>query len=182
MIAINLVPQEYIEKEKKKAATLAIAGLVSVILSAVAVYSAIKIYEKNKLADQVKGLEARIQALEEVAKQVDALEARKREIDAKNAIIGKLLAGRFDYPKMMEALVMSLPPNEIWVNSLGMKPSPGAFDLNVQSNAFGINSLIRWIQRLEESPAFSKVTLGAVNYSPTGIAFPISFTYTLPPN
>ncbi|MBI4064493.1 MAG: PilN domain-containing protein [Elusimicrobia bacterium] len=177
MIAINLIPREYIDKQKRAAwgRLGAIAGAVVVLI--VGGFSLVIVSRSRSLIGQVRILEARVKQLEEVAKQVDDLEAKKRSIEAKNAVVTTLLTARLDYPKVMEAVVRSLPPNQMWMTSMSTKKSDNAYAVNIAANAVSVDAVIRWLEKLQNTQGFSGVKLGAISSGAQGASFPMTFSY-----
>ncbi|MBI2070000.1 MAG: hypothetical protein HYT79_05300 [Elusimicrobia bacterium] len=179
MVRINLIPKEYIQKQTR-AVMVKIGGAVGGVAALAIVGVSMTIYfQSRSLAREVETLEAKVKQLEEIAREVDALEAKKAAILSKNGVVQSLLGGRFDYPKVMEALVMSLPPNQIWFTSVGTaKSAEGGYQLTIQANSVGIQAVIKWLERLEATKGFSGIKLGSISNSASGSAFPITLVYT----
>src|SRR3989338_743376 len=102
MITINLIPSEYIEKEKKKAVIILVSVSALIAVSAIGSFSFYKMRTLDVLSKKTIELEAKVKSLEAIAKEVDALEAKKKSIDARNSVVKQLLVGRFNYPMLME--------------------------------------------------------------------------------
>lgn len=179
MININLIPPEYIEKEKHKAAAGIIFAAVALVGIVVAGFSTTLLLKLKSLETQKISLEAEVKKLEDVAREVDALEARKREIEAKTNTVQGLLSGRFVYPAVMEALAECLPPGQVSVKSLGLEKKEGNFQLAINAEGTSIQSVIQLLQRLEARPVFSNINLGPISYLADGVTFQINMDYKL---
>ncbi|MBI4668374.1 MAG: hypothetical protein HY747_04175 [Elusimicrobia bacterium] len=177
MIKINLIPLEYIQKQKRAAIGKLGAVFGGTICVGVLAVSSTIYHKSRTLAKHVQTLEARLKQLEEVAREVDALEAKKSAILAKNTVVGSLLAGRLDYPKIMEAVVKSLPPNQIWIGGLTTMKTSQGYDLNIPASTLGMDSIIQWLQTLESSPGFSNISIGAITNTDSASTLPMKLTY-----
>ena len=180
MLTINLIPPEYLKREQRKL-ILRVAGIAGSSLGAIVLLSsALLVMRSHALTKQKKNLEAEVSKLEEIAREVDALEAKKTSIESKSRIVERLLQGRFDYPKLMEALAECLPPNQVAIRSLEIQRQSETFKLRISAEATHVNSIIQWLVRLEERQSFSNVILGPITYSATLLNFQIEMEYKLP--
>ncbi|MBI4369431.1 MAG: hypothetical protein HY547_04305 [Elusimicrobia bacterium] len=181
MIRINLVPREYIEREKKRSTTTMAAAAAALVVAVVGAVTLTLSMKSKALAGQAGSLQNRIVQLEAIALEVDQLESKKQQIDSKNNVVNALLVGRVDYPKIMEIIVQGLPPGQVWFAGMNTSKTMEGYEISLQAIALNIDTVIRWLERLESMPEVTKVSLGAISSSENQVSFPIKFT-VVPPN
>ncbi len=176
-VKINLIPFEYIEREKRR--TWIKLGGVGAIAALIALggYSMTLVLKSSAQTKEIRETEVKIAKLEEVAREVDALEAKKDAISKKNSTVRALITDRFDYPKLMEDFVMSIPQGQIWISNFGTSHTADSYSVNIGAMAVNIKSIIKWLSTLLHDPKFSKVNLGAMSNGAEGTNFSISFDY-----
>ena len=181
MIRINLIPPEYTQKARDRA-LMAVAGAAggAALVVVGSISFAIDMKKRNLIKER-RELEAKVKRYEEIAQFVDRLEARRGEIQSKNNIVLQLLRGRLDYPKLFDALVESLPPNQMSLTNLQMEKRDRSFLLRIAATGLGTATVIWWLQRLEARPDFVSVELTSLNYLANGTAsFSLAMEYLIP--
>lgn len=181
MIKINLIPPVYIENEKKKRmfhVTMLGGGGIFLILAALGLVLLLK---SRSLAKEVRNLETEIAKYSDVTSQMQALESEKSQIQAKINLVGKLLAGRYYYPKILESIATNLP-SQIWFSSLSAQSADNAIQTQIQASAANLKNVIDWIAGLESNKQITNVSLGtitnALEAGESVASFQITYLYT----
>ncbi|GEM_PF-4510140 len=180
MITINLIPQYYLDQERKRT-LLRLGTLVAGILLALFFASGgLLTIQSRSVEKNLRATESEISRYEEIAKQIDALKSKKSQIEAKIAVVEKLLADRFIYPKLLEFLTRSLS-SPLWFSSLGAQKNGNVLQIQIQASSLGLNGVIDWLTKLETEQKITAMNLGTItNNASTGEAvsnFQISFQY-----
>lgn len=177
MIRVNLIPKEYLDKEKRRA----LAGLVGVgagiVMLAIGGFTLSLFFKSKALADEIARIENEIKKLEIIAQEVDALEAKKSAIDKKSNTVGSLLIERLDYPKLMQDVLLSVPANQVWFRSLSTAKNNDVYNIQITANAMSMDGVIEWLRRLQNHDQIRNVNLGAMTNSPAGVSFTMQFDY-----
>lgn len=177
MIRINLVPQEFLDKElqKQRLAQVAVAaGFIAVFFLAV---SFSHYYKGVKLAARLAEAEAEFVSLEAIVKQVEALEAQARAVKGRLDVIQSLLLMRPFYPRFMTHLLQALGDG-IWFVSLAVSGNPPDVSVAMTCQAVSSEAATKWLRALQESETFKEPSMGSLAIDKEGrVAFTMSAKY-----
>lgn len=182
MIRINLLATERkAEKKKAPAAPGALQAYVLVgLFGGVAALACVGGYwlkesQLKELDAQIKVAVDRQKALEQIKKQVEEFEARKKLIDEKVNLIDKLKAQQADAVHMLDEISKALP-EFVWLTQ--MDQAGPALKFQGQSNSLaGVAELIANLQR---SGWFPKVDLDSSTEANRVVSFQVSATFQNP--
>ncbi|MFC1520805.1 PilN domain-containing protein [Elusimicrobiota bacterium] len=182
MIRVNLIPKEYIQKEKKREVAMLAGGAAGIVAMIVIGISLSFVFKAQNLKKQAMNLESQVSELEQIASQVDALQSTKNSITSKIDAVKKLITERFTYPKLMQGLASILSP-QIWYSNVVASPEAGGnkFNMNISAMATSIDGVIEWIEKLESNPAISEVDIGALSGVSSGKIIPINVKFEYKP-
>jgi len=121
MIHINLLP---VRQEKKREVgrqfLVAVGGALFVALLGNWLWYDGLASEEKKNAQRIAGTQARIAELEKVIGEVNNINARKKDVQAKLAILGDLRKQRTGPVRMLDALSSSIP-KKVWLTGFDEK-------------------------------------------------------------
>jgi len=185
MIRINLIPSEYLLRQRQRLQIVRIAGIGVVLFAVILGFTLMQVRRTIAMEQELALKKAQLAKLEAQVEEVKQLESLKASISAHLNAIGDLLAARFHYTSFMRDLAASIPPT-IYFDSVQTMLKPGAtIDANMLVHSGSAEDVTNWLRTLETDPKFSKTVLGGMSVSPTGPAaftFPLSFSYTVPIN
>ena len=180
MIAINLIPQYYLDQEKKRKILNLCTVITASLLTLFFAFGGLLLIQLKSVEKNRQALEVEIARYQEVAKQIEALKSKKSQIEAKIAVVEKLLAERFNYPKILEFLTESLL-SQIWFTSLNTQNAGNALQVQIQASSLSLNSVIDWLAKLESQSKVTTINLGTITNSSSETQvvsnFQISFQY-----
>ncbi len=185
MIRINLVPADFLAKQKQQHRILQVAIIAVIFL---AITFGISFMHMSKAT----GVETRLAEKKEILKKlqntvnmVKKLESDKKAVTAHlNAITG-LAKTRLIYTHFMQDLVKSLPGgiqfNSLRTTTKGTK----TMDFNIPAISRSAEDLAEWIRMLNNSEdKYTNVALGSISISDSEagkkFTFPIKATYIVP--
>jgi type IV pilus assembly protein PilN len=123
MIHINLLP---IRQEKKREVgrqfLVVVGGVLFVTLLANWIWYDGLASEKKRNADRIAATQARIAELEKVIGEVDKINARKKDVQNKLAILADLRKQRSGPVRMLDALATAIP-KKVWLTQFDEKSS-----------------------------------------------------------
>jgi len=186
MIKVNLIPPEYLARQKSRTQTLRILAVVALSAVAFAGITVVHItgaYEAERI---IKEKQAKIRSLQAQVDKVKELEAAKASVKAHLDALNDLLRARFYYPYFMRDMAKSLA-NSVWLSSVMTTLGEGGkIDFNVSAHAKNGDDVAAWVNTLENNPRFSNVTLGQMSVSGSEqeqtVSFPLKAVYTAPVN
>ncbi len=172
MIKINLLRPEKKEvaagggttvsfAEESKPSKLSIPALVGAIALTVGFIGLMYFLQSGKLANERKLLDERTlrkAELEKVLKELEQIEATKKELDSKIKIISELKLKQKDAVLMMDKLSRSLP-EWVWLTDLTFKNGAVAISGKALSN----NLIADLINNLQNSSMFANVQLNSTS-------------------
>ncbi|MFH1619147.1 MAG: PilN domain-containing protein [bacterium] len=184
MIKINLVPQEFLAKQKQQHRILQAVAAGILVISLLSMISFWHMSRATRIEAVLKQKEARLKQLQEVLNQVKALESEgaavKAHLDAINAL-GKI---RLIYTKFLQDFAKTIP-GSVWFTALRTSArDSNTVDFNISGMSRSTEDLAGWLHTLETSGSYSGVELGGINITagPTGktLSFPIKAVYVVP--
>jgi Tfp pilus assembly protein PilN len=172
MIKINLLRPEKKEvaagggttvsfAEEAKPSKLSIPALVAAIALTVGFIGLMYFMQSGRLASERKLLDERTlrkAELEKVLKELEQIEATKKELDSKIKIISELKLKQKDAVLMMDKLSRSLP-EWVWLTDLTFKNGAVAISGKALSN----NLIADLINNLQNSSLFTNVQLNSTS-------------------
>ncbi len=189
MVNINLLPQEFIQRQKfKEVVSLVIlsAGIVSVVLIS---FYILQLSTLIKLQTELAIIQREIKSLEPIVKEVDQLQKTKAELESTKQLVSQLLFSGLIYPKFMVDLLKVLPEN-IWLSNLNTtvirdtaNNMISSLDVRLTCFSYDKFSIADFLSNLENSEKFKDVRLGPINISQQEKYelhnFTIEFKYTV---
>ncbi len=181
MIRINLVPAELLIQQRQRQQILQ-AALVGVAFAALFVFMSMLHWNKaRRLDNQLAVAEAKLKTLESVVRQVEELQAKAREVQARLTSIENLRKGRFEYTRFFQDVVESLPGG-VWLLNLNTNSAETKVSFNTSAMARTKEDVAVWVRTLENDSRFESVELGAITMSgEAGYAFTVRCAYNYTP-
>lgn len=183
MIRINLIPPEYLARQRQRLQIVRIAGVGFLFFALILGFTLMQVRRTIAMEQDLTLKQAQLAKLEAQVAEVKQLETLKSSISSHLNAIGDLLTARFHYTSFMRDLAKSIPPT-IYFDSVQTILKPGAvIDASMLVHSGSSDDVTNWLRTLETDPRFSKTVLGGVSVSATGPAaftFPLSFSYTVP--
>ncbi|MHB2025362.1 MAG: PilN domain-containing protein [Elusimicrobiota bacterium] len=178
MIRINLVPQEILDKMRRKELILqAAAGGVLFILFLAAV-SFTQYIGLRRIQSQVAQNTERLKKLQVLVSEVEDLEKTEGAIRARLNVISGLLKNRPLYPYFMSDFARAVPQG-VQVQNLttsGGGAAGSSLKISMGGAARSNEDIAAWIRNMGDSGRFSAVTLGAVTAQDSPLGNFFSFT------
>lgn len=175
MIRVNLVPQEFLDKELQKQRLAQVSVAVGFIGLFFLVVSFAHYYQGVALDKHLKEAEATYKVLEETVKKVEELEAKAKSVRSRLDSINGLLAARPFYPRFMTRLLEAMGDG-IWINTLGVKGNAPALTVDMNCNAVSLEAATKWLRALMVSQSFKDPIMGALTIANDGL---VTFSMTL---
>ena len=177
MIKVNLVPQEFLDRELQKqrlAQVSVVAGFLAIIFLGV---SFSHYYKGVALEKRLAEAEVEFKRLEAIVKQVEELEAKAKAVKSRLDVIQDLLVARSFYPRFMTDLLKNLGEG-VWLKSLSATGSPADLKVMMTCEGSGTEAATAWLRQLQVSTAFKDPSLGAIALSSDGmVTFPMVMVY-----
>jgi len=181
MIKINLVPADFLEKQKQQHYVLQAVAAGVLVIGLIGVVTFVQFSKAGKLEAELKQKEQVLQRLQVVLQEVRNLETETAAVKAHLDAINGLMATRLVYSYFMQDLVRSLP-SSIWFGNL-QTTNNGTVAVNFSANCMARSSedLAEWINTLETSGKYSGVDIGAISVSVSDsgktLSFPVQAVY-----
>lgn len=177
MIKVNLVPQEFLDRELQKqrlAQVSVVAGFLAIIFLGV---SFSHYYKGVALAKRLGEAEVEFKRLEAIVKQVEELEAKAKAVKSRLDVIQDLLVARSFYPRFMTDLLKNLGEG-VWLKSLTATGTPADLKVTMTCEGSGTDAATAWLRQLQASTAFKDPVLGAIALASDGsVTFPMVMVY-----
>ncbi|MCX7982881.1 MAG: PilN domain-containing protein [Syntrophales bacterium] len=156
MIKINLLPYHEIAKKETyvKQLTLVVAGTILFLLCLTFLY----LWAQRSvayLAEEVKGKEARLLALNKMVGEVDRIKQEKQILERKLAVIGELERGRIYTVKLLADIANHVPVGSVWLEKL----IQGSGGIQLEGKARDNFAIVQLMKNLETSPFIQSVEL-----------------------
>ena len=175
MIRVNLVPQEFLDKEQQKQRLVQVSAAASVVAVFFLVVSFSHYYTGVKLVRRQVEAEAEFKRLEAIVKQVEELEAAAKAVHARLDVIKDLLMARPFYPRFMTELLAALGDG-VYLTTLAISGSTGELAVSLNCTASSPEAATRWLRSLYESPVFKDPAMGGLS---VGVDGATTFTMSL---
>jgi len=150
MIRINLIPPEYMAKQRAKvqAARLGAVGALAALL--VLMVTLVHVKSTFNAEKTLKEKQRLLQTYQDKVSKVRDLEAAKAAVEGHLNAIDMLLNGRLYYTNFIKDLLKSLP-STVWFSALNttVQPASGAIEFNVNAGARSAEDFASWYTRLE---------------------------------
>ena len=150
MIRINLVPSEYMARQRAKvqAARLAAVGAFGVML--VLLVSLLHVKSTFDAEKTLKEKQRLLQTYQDKVSKVRDLEAAKAAVEGHLNAIDMLLNGRLYYTNFIKDLLQSMS-STVWFSTLNttVQPATGNIDFNVNAGARSADDFAVWYSRLD---------------------------------
>lgn len=183
MIRINLVPADFLAKQKQQHRVLQV-GLAAVIFLAILFgISFMHMSKVTKVEAHLEKREKRYQELKTIISKVNKLKADKKTVTAHLNAIKGLSEIRLIYTHFMQDLVRSMPGGVRFTNLKTTIKNAKTLDFSIPGMSRSAEDLAEWIRTLNNSKDYKNVELGSISItkSDTGkkFTFPIKATYTV---
>lgn len=177
MIRVNLVPQEFLDKELQKQRLVQVSAAATVVAVFFVAVSMSHYYTQVKLQRRQVEVEAEFKRLEAIVKQVEELEASARAVRARLDVIQDLLLARPYYPRFMTRLLEALGDG-IYLTRLAISGSPADLAVTVDCSASSPEAVTKWLRALSQSAVFKDSAMGSLTVTPLGaVTFTMSLKY-----
>ena len=177
MIKVNLVPQEFLDRELQKqrlAQVSVVAGFLAIIFLGV---SFSHYYKSVSLEKRLAEAEVEFKRLEAIVKQVEELEAKAKAVKSRLDVIQDLLVARSFYPGFMTDLLKNLGEG-VWLKSLNAAGSGTDLLVTMSCEATGMDAATAWLRQLLVSPTFKDPVMGSITLASDGmVVFPMVMKY-----
>ncbi len=171
-IDLALSPVEERRAEEKKKIKIGLEPVVGVLSAAgLAAYIGLtymgqvsRIKELNREIAETRG---KIQALKQKVDELQQYEEKKKEVEAKLAVIEEVAKGRFFQVRIMDELNRIIPDG-VWITELSESGSgPDQVTITLKGGAVQPFDVTELMRSLEDSPIFSNVELVSVEQTHT---------------
>lgn len=185
MIKINLVPADFLAKQKQQHRILQVAVVAVIFLVIMAGISFMHMSKAKNIEATLAEREQRLSQLQAVIQQVKLLEKERKLVTAHlNAITG-LAKIRLIYTYFLQDLVRSLPGG---IRILSLKTTTRdakTLDFSIPAISRSAEDLSQWVRTLNNSKdKYKNVELGGISIADTATGktfkFPIKATYLVP--
>ena len=177
MIRVNLVPQEFLDKELQKQRLAQVSVAAGFIAMFFLVVSFAHYYKSVTLATRLTEAEAEFASLEAIVREVEKLEASAKAVKARLDVIQSLLLARPFYPRFMTRLLEALGDG-IWLTSLAVAGNPPDLAVTMACQAVSTEAATKWLRALQEAAYFKDPTLGALTIAKEGtVTFSMGVKY-----
>jgi len=171
MVNINLLPQEFIQRQKfKEMVSLIILSASIIVIVLISVY-VLQFTTLMRLNSELVVIQKEIKSLEPIVKEVEQLKKNKAELESTKQLVEQLLFSGLVYPKFMVDLLKVLPEN-IWFSNMsttiGRDPTTNtvsSLDVKLTCSSYDKFSIADFLSNLENSDKFQNVKLGPINIS-----------------
>lgn len=185
MIRINLVPADFLAKQKQQHRILQAAIIAVIFLAITFGISFMHMSKATGVEAHLKKREQRYQELRNIINKVKKLEADKKAINAHLDAIKGLAEIRLIYTYFMQDLVQSLPGGIRFKSLKTTTRGAKTLDFSIPAESRSAEDLAEWIRMLNNSKdKYKNVELGGISISgsATGkkFSFPIKATYIVP--
>lgn len=189
MIRVNLVPPEYMAKQRAKvqAARLGALGAFAALL--VVLVSLLHVKSTFDAERTLKEKQRLLQTYQDKVSKVRDLEAAKASVEGHLNAIDMLLNGRLYYTNFIRDLLKTLP-STVWFSALNttVQPANGNIDFNVNAGARSAEDFAAWYSRLDAAggpftaPKLNGgLSINKDNQSAYTYSFSVSCLYKQPP-
>jgi len=151
MIHINLLPVRQVKKrEVGRQALVVIAGLLAFGFIANWVWYDSRASEQKKNAQRIAATQSRIAELEKVIGEVNNINARKKDVQAKLVILNDLRKQRTGPVRMLDALATATP-KKVWLTKFEEKQNAVVVDGRAAS-VDDVSEFMRGLQNMVWTP------------------------------
>lgn len=160
MIRINLLPVKAKQRQVTGITQLVVGIVLIVGLSlALTVHWAFMKGKEKRLTKANQELTKQIQNLDRIIGEVDKLDQKKAELNAKLDTIAQLNANKVGPVTLLEELSV-LTPKKLWLSSLKEQTlSPTNHSITLTGDATSNETIAEFMQKLDESEYFQNVRL-----------------------
>ena len=177
MIRVNLVPQEFLDRELQKQRLVQVSAAASVAAVFFLAVSASHYYTGVKLVRRQVEAEAEFKRLEAIVKQVEELEASAKAVRARLDVIQDLLTARPFYPRFMTRLLEALGEG-VYLTSLAISGNPAELIVNLNCTASSPEAATAWLRSLSQSAFFKDPAMGGLSLKDDGtVTFSMGLKY-----
>ena len=185
MIRINLVPADFLSKQKQQHRVLQVGVAAVIFLMIISGISFMHMSKAAKVETYLEKREKRYQELKTIISKVNKLKADKKAVTAHLNAIKGLAEIRLLYTHFMQDLVKSMPGGVRFTSLRTTIKDAKTLSFNIPGMSRSAEDLAEWIRTLNNSTnMYKNVELGgiAITKSDTGkkFTFPITATYTVP--
>lgn len=185
MIRINLVPVDFLAKQKQQHRVLQVGAATVIFLTIIFVISFMHMSKATKVEAHLKEREKRYQELKNIITEVKKLKADKIAVTAHLNAINGLAKIRLIYTHFMQDLVKSMPRGVRFASLKTTTKGAKTLDFNIPSMSRSAEDLAEWIHTLDISTGtYKNVELGAITITKSDMgkkfSFPIKATYIVP--
>ena len=174
MIKVNLIPPEYLVRQKQRLQYMRIAGGASVIVVLFLGLSVMHIKSALSAEKLLVLKQAELKSYEAKVNKVKELEAVRAAASAHLEALNGLIVVRYYYPLLMADLIKNLAPT-VWLTSITTTlKEDGKIDFTINANARSGDDIPAWLAQLENDRQFSNVSMG-----PLSVGGDKSFTFQL---
>ena len=171
MVNINLLPQEFIQRQKfKEIVSLIIFSASIIVVVLISIYI-LQFATLMKLNAELAVIQREIKSLEPIVKEVEQLKKNKAELESTKNLVEQLLFSGLVYPKFMVDLLKVLPEN-VWLSNLNTmivrdtaSSLVSSLDVKLTCSSYDKFSIADFLSNLENFEKFKNVRLGPINIS-----------------
>lgn len=178
MIRINLVPPEFLDKQKQRMHVVKVSAGVVLVALLILGFSLRMVSRSGALAQELAGKQLQLGKLQSKVEEVNRYQEIKNRVKAHLDAINTLLSSRLYYAYFMQDILKALPSG-VWFNSLSSGyRDPGVIDATIHCSALSGDDIAKLVDNLEQQPElYSGVTLGPITVATPGYSFPLTITY-----
>jgi len=181
MIKVNLVPNEYLLKQRQRNQMTRAFGVVALVAVGFAVLSVLHVRRALESESLLQEKQTKLRQLQTTVDKVKELENIKSSVQAHLDALEGLIVTRYRYPLLMQDIARRLPPT-VWLSNISTTLRPdGAIDVRLMSGARVGEDVAGFVANLENSEKFADPVLGPVNVTESQNVklynFPVNFTY-----
>jgi Tfp pilus assembly protein PilN len=184
MIRVNLLPPEIkAATEFKLNPAYVVGGVAGVLVIALIPVTMMQYSKRSRLHAEAISLQSELERYKPIVAQVEALEAKKSELQQRKSIIQSLENERLRYPYFMEDF-LKLLPNNVWLTALATTLPADGSSISVTMDIIALDhyAVADMVSNLETSQIFSEVDIGPIALSQIGsslqsISFHLSTVY-----
>lgn len=182
MVRINLLPQEFIEREVRRKINIFIIFGVSVIISVFVLFLFVRIGIERTVSAKLAYYEVELKKCQKTVDEINKLKEMTNILEGRKKVIEDLMERRLIYPKFIEEF-LKLLPDSVWISSLNTSLIPQGFKVTINCFSFDNFGIADLISNFEKHPKFRNIELSGISTNIQGnyeiLQFQVSYDYII---